>query len=234
MSTHTIHRRPQLHHQDNKGNADFGGAEWDSQHWKYADELEVSIFHPRSVSNHPQTRCRVLYDKHFLYWSFIVKDCWVRAGELEFQGPVCRDSCVEFFIQPGAGAAYFNFEVNCIGTLQLFYIEDPTRTKTGFGKATPVSATDAADIQIWTSIQERPYLPENDEPMEWRMDAAVPFDLFRKHVPGFSPPIQGTEWKGNFYKCADDSSHPHWASWAPIGNELNFHVPQYFGALRFA
>ena len=38
----------------------------------------------------------------------------------------------------------------------------------------------------------------------------------------------------NFFKCADDSSHPHWASWAPIGEALNFHQPQYFAPLRFA
>ncbi len=223
-------------HQPEHGNAsyDFCGGSWDKEPWTYAEDLEVTFFHPHSQSTHPQTRCRVLYDNRFLYWSFIVQDRWVRARELEFQGPVCRDSCVEFFAQPAAGTGYFNFEVNCIGTLHVSCIEDPTRTKDGFRKATPVSASDAAGIQIGTSIRERPYLPENSAPLEWRMDAAVPFDLFGKYIPEFTPPVAGTGWRGNFYKCADDSSHPHWASWAPIGDDLNFHVPQYFGELRFA
>ena len=33
-------------------------------------------------------------------------------------------------------------------------------------------------------------------------------------------PTLSRGWRGNFYKCADESSHPHWASWAPIGPEL--------------
>ncbi|MFH2113573.1 MAG: carbohydrate-binding family 9-like protein [Spirochaetota bacterium] len=240
MSTYIINRVPRIHSRDSntgsgsRESSGYGWTSWNSPPWKHAEELEVSFFHPGSKSTHPNTRCKVLYDKSFLYWSFRVEDRWVRARFLEYQDPVCRDSCVEFFVQPAQEAGYFNFELNCIGTMQLFYIEDPTRTKTGFMKATPISATDAAGIQIRASIQERPYLPENHEPMEWWMDAAVPFSLFSKHVPEFTPPVPGTEWRGNFYKCADDSSHPHWAAWAPIGDELNFHVPQYFGTLRFA
>jgi hypothetical protein len=41
-------------------------------------------------------------------------------------------------------------------------------------------------------------------------------------------------WCGNLFKCADESSNPHWASWNPIGEELNFHDPRYFASIRFA
>ena len=214
--------------------AGFGGKAWKDGIWKAAADLELSFFHPLSSTTHPRTYCRVTYDRDFLYWSFIVKDRWVRAHYMEYQDPVCQDSCVEFFVQPVQEAGYFNFEVNCIGTLQLLYIEDSARTQTGFMKATPVAADNAAGIKIWTSITERPYLPENQEPMQWRIDAAVPFSLFSTYIPGFIPPRPRTVWRGNFYKCADDSSHPHWASWAPIGNKLNFHVPECFGILEFA
>jgi hypothetical protein len=237
MNSYMIHRVPQSQmspHPLSTGiSTFFRGTDWDSPPWNAAADLAIPFFHPRSESTHPQTRGKVLYDNSFLYWSFMVNDRWVRAAHLAYQDPVCKDSCVEFFAQPARGKGYFNFEVNCIGTMQVLYIEDPTRTETGFQKATPVSVSDAADIQIWTSIRERPYLPENQDPLEWRMDAIVPFDLFRKYIPGFNPPGPGAEWRGNFYKCADNSSHPHWASWAPIGDELNFHVPQYFGTLGF-
>jgi len=46
--------------------------------------------------------------------------------------------------------------------------------------------------------------------------------------------LAGTEWRANCFKCADETSHPHWASWAPIGEALNFHQPQYFGVFHFA
>lgn len=233
MQAYTIHRVRTLNDKDGSMPGGYGGVHWESEPWKSAETLEVSHFHPHSASTHPQTTCKVLYDDSYLYWSFMVLDRWVRAEHLAYQDPVCRDSCVEFFVQPVQTAAYFNFEVNCIGTMQLFYMEDPTRTETGFVKATPIAHHDASDIHIWTSIQKRPFLPENQEPLQWRMDAAVPFELFNKYVPRFSPPAPGTEWMGNFYKCADDSSRPHWAAWAPIGRELNFHVPHYFGRLRF-
>ena len=40
-------------------------------------------------------------------------------------------------------------------------------------------------------------------------------------------------WFDTFFKCADESSHPHWASWSPLGAELNFHTPEYFQELYF-
>jgi hypothetical protein len=44
----------------------------------------------------------------------------------------------------------------------------------------------------------------------------------------------GQRWRANCFKCADQSSHPHWASWAPIGEVLNFHQPASFGVFEFA
>jgi hypothetical protein len=44
---------------------------------------------------------------------------------------------------------------------------------------------------------------------------------------------KGNLWRANFYKCGDDTSHPHWAAWSPV-DELNFHLPRCFGRLGFA
>jgi len=214
------------------------GGDWTLPEWKEAHTLSVASFHPQSSNHHPQVTCKVLYDDAKLYWSFFVRDRYVLAEKLEYQSQVCEDSCVEFFIHPAGASGYFGFETNCIGTMLLKYIEDPTRTPTGFVKATRVPEADVTGVMVWHSISERPYLPENPEPLEWRVDVSVPFDLFGKYIPNFTPPIStprapGTLWKGNFFKCADKSSHPHWASWAPTGEALNFHVPRYFGELRF-
>jgi len=38
-------------------------------------------------------------------------------------------------------------------------------------------------------------------------------------------------FRGNFFKCGDETSHPHWASWSPISEELNFHRPETFGSI---
>jgi hypothetical protein len=47
-------------------------------------------------------------------------------------------------------------------------------------------------------------------------------------------PVVGQRWRVNAFKCGDETSHPHWASWAPIGEALNFHQPEYFGWLELA
>jgi hypothetical protein len=44
--------------------------------------------------------------------------------------------------------------------------------------------------------------------------------------------IGGQSWRGNFFKCAEEISHPHWASWSPV-DELNFHLPRCFGTIHF-
>ena len=48
------------------------------------------------------------------------------------------------------------------------------------------------------------------------------------------PGMQDQTWRANFYKCGDATSHPHWASWNPIGEKLSFHKPEYFGEIVFA
>lgn len=201
--------------------------------WERAEVVKVEHFHPASVSQHPMTECRILYNQEGFRFSFQVQDRWVRAQAMNYQDQVCLDSCVEFFVQAVGAPGYFNFEVNCIGTLLLSYIEDPRRRSTGFVKATPVRTQDAALITIESSIKQRPFLPEHTEPFTWNVDVSVPFEIFSAYFPNFQIPRPGTEWRGNFFKCADETSHPHWASWAPIGEELNFHVPRYFGKLVF-
>lgn len=41
----------------------------------------------------------------------------LRAQALEDNGPVWEDSCCEFFVADPADGTYYNFELNCIGTL---------------------------------------------------------------------------------------------------------------------
>jgi hypothetical protein len=53
---------------------------------------------------------------------------------------------------------------------------------------------------------------------------------------GFTGPLEGLSgwtWRANFYRCADDSSHPHWGYWAKIGDRLDFHQPDRVGGIIF-
>jgi hypothetical protein len=73
--------------------------------------------------------------------------------------------------------------------------------------------------------------PELKEPKDWTLNFFIPFSIFTPYI-GEQRPKPGDSWKCNFYKCAEDVSHPHWAAWAPV-DEFNFHLPRCFGTLRF-
>jgi hypothetical protein len=189
-----------------------------------AEEGRVECVRPESSAHHPETRFQVLHDGTALYVQFCVKDAHVRSVQTEYQGPVYTDSCVEFFVQPVTGKGYFNFEINAGGTLLLTYIEDPTRVPGGFVKFTHVGDSWGRQVQIRSSL---PRVVEPERATEWSLRVRIPFALF-EHYTGVKA---DNEWRGNFYKCGDETSHPHWMAWSPV-SALNFHLPECFGSLR--
>lgn len=200
--------------------------------WERAAIAPVAIFHPRSKSRHPRVEARLLYDEEALFLRFEVDDRYVRSVRTNYQDGVCRDSCVEFFVEPKAGFGYFNFEINAGGTLLLWYITDCTRTEKGFREAVEVPAEVAATLEIAHSLPAV-VEPEIQEPVSWTIGVRIPVALFERYV-GTLRPLSGQSWRANFYKCADETSHPHWISWQPVGEPLNFHKPERFGQLQFA
>ena len=205
---------------------------WDSPLWQQADEARIDRFHAASSSHRPDARARLLHDAANLYLRFRVEDCYVVATHAKFQDPVWRDSCVEFFVQPRSTSGYFSFEINCGGVLLSYYIEDPTRTADGFAKFTRLAMEHGRQIHITHSMPSI-VAPEQAGPVVWHIGCRIPLAVLEAYT-GPLGSLAGQMWRGNFCKCADGSSHPHWASWAPIGETLNFHQPGCFAALRFA
>lgn len=205
---------------------------WDHPAWSNAATLEVAHFHPRSSDHRPVTQARVLYDNSAIYVFFKVQDRYVRSVATQYQDSVCKDACVEFFVQPGDRSGYFNFEMNCGGVVLLYYIEDPEIVGGRFKKQGPVDKAHFDRMRIYHSMPLT--VPEElPGPLEWKVAYSIPLDLIEAHV-GPLGELAGQRWRGNFYKCASDTSHPHWACWSPIEEQLNFHQPRYFGDLEFA
>ncbi|MBX7256663.1 MAG: carbohydrate-binding family 9-like protein [Candidatus Hydrogenedentes bacterium] len=199
---------------------------WDGPSWNKANTIAIKNWYPKNVEHRPETEAKVLYDTSGLYVMFRVRDRYVRAVTTDYQGPVCTDSCVEFFVEPREGKGYFNFEINCIGTLLLCYIEDPTRTADGFVKYTKIPKELGSLVQIRSSLKG-PLSEELTEPTEWTLAYHVPWKVLESYVGPIGDPA-GQTWRANFFKCGDKTSHPHWGTWSPIGEQLNFHQPRYF------
>lgn len=197
--------------------------------WDRAERAQVDRYPWRKPDDPPPPRAevRLLYSPERLYVRFHALERSIVGRNLEYQGPVCQDSCVEFFVSP-AGPDYLNFETNCVGTLLLFRCKP-------YRRFAPVAAETAAGIRIATSLPKGRAIPEPAPgPAEgYVVEYSVPFSLFSEET-GCAVPRPGTVWKANFYKCADLGPEPAWGSWSPVGApKPDFHCPEYFGELRF-
>ena len=208
-----------------------GREDWSDPFWTSAETLEVQHFRPESSDHRPQTSARLLYDASGIHGIFRVQDRHVRCVRTRYMDAVWKDSCVEFFAQPRADQGYFNFEFNCGGAFLCCYITNPERTPEGwFKEFTRIPAQIGQRIHARSSLPQR-VEPEITVPVEWRLRFFIPFTLF-EHYLGPLGQMGGQVWRGNFFKCADETSHPHWAAWSPV-DEFNFHRPNCFGSLRF-
>jgi hypothetical protein len=205
-------------------------ATWDDPVWEPAPPLPIAHFRAEGSDHRPVVAARLLYDAEALFGIFRVEDRFVRCVRTRYSEPVYKDSCVELFLEPPGGRGYFNFEWNAGGTLLASHVVDPARTPTGLRDARPLAEEEARQVLVRTSLP-RVIDPEVRDPLTWTLSFALPFRLMEPYV-GPARPSAGDRWRANLYKCADDSSHPHWASWAPL-DERNFHLPRSFGVLRF-
>jgi hypothetical protein len=204
---------------------------WNGPAWSDIPCLVIAAFRPEGSTHRPVTRVKLVYDLDGIFGLFQVQDNYVRCIRTRYQERVYKDSCVEFFVQPKPASGYFNFEFNCGGALLASYITDSTRVQDGFKAWVHLSEKDARRLRIYHSMPTV-VEPELAEETIWYIEFFIPFALFEAHAGPIS--IQkGDVWRANFYKCADETSHPHWGAWSAV-DEVNFHLPRCFGSIGFA
>lgn len=202
--------------------------DWDKQQWQDINPVRLENFMGERPVHFPETEFRLCYDEKYIYVIFRVKDRYVRAVASQTNGKVWLDSCVEFFFTPGPDVdqGYFNLETNCGGTI-LFKHNSLNMGLSGF-----VDTTDCSQIKIVHSLPEI-ITEEIQEPLTWTLEYRLPLEIIEKYMQ-LEKPAPGVEWRANFYKCADMSSHPHWLTWTKVDfPSPKFHLPAYFGWLVF-
>jgi hypothetical protein len=67
----------------------------------------------------------------------------------------------------------------------------------------------------------------------WQVTAEMPLKLLKKLLGCDSLPFGGGyTFKGNFYKCGDETAVAHYGMWNYVGTETpDFHRPEFFGTL---
>lgn len=202
---------------------------WDKPAWQAVEAIELARYMGERPTHFPKVRAKVMYDDDNLYVIFRVEDRYVRAVAKQHQDSVCRDSCVEFFFVPGIDTTkgYFNLEMNCGGTM-LFHFQVVPRK----GQVL-IPPQELARIEVAPSMP-RIVEPELPDPTTWTVEYRLPTDFLTKYCLSAQRPAPGVIWRANFYKCADESSHPHWLTWSEVKRPRpDFHVPEFFGTLVF-
>ena len=205
-------------------------APFDAPCWAEAEVMCVDHKYVEGTDHTPDVKFKLQYDDEGLYGLFEVHDHYVRCANTKFQSGVCTDSCLEFFVRPGAGAGYQNFEINASGTMLCMHITNAGRTEKGFIEYRFLTAEEVKDMKIFHTLPDK-IDPEITGPQVYRLGWFIPFSLF-KHLNGAPVPVAGTVWRANIYKCGDCTSHPHWQSSTPL-RAVNYHVPDEFGKIVF-
>ncbi|WP_319549161.1 carbohydrate-binding family 9-like protein [Desulfogranum marinum] len=201
---------------------------WDAFPWKDLSSNLMQNHMGNKPVHFPGVEVKVAYDSMAIYLLFRVEDRYVRAVARSHQDDVYKDSCVEFFFTPGPDVSqgYFNIEMNCGGTMLFHFQKAPGK------KRIIMPVNECNQIAVAHSLPKR-VDPEIKNFVVWTVAYRVPLVLLKKYCDVVKPATQSF-WRVNFYKCADNTSHPHWLTWAPV--ELpypNFHHPSSFGFLYF-
>ena len=203
--------------------------DWDIPPWQEIIPEQLTNYMGEKPGHFPKTEVKIGYGEDAVHVLFRVEDRYVRAVAEADQDSVCRDSCVEFFFTPGpdVSVGYFNLEMNCGGTM-LFHFHPGEG-----GEALVIPRGDCTRIARTHSLP-RIVEPEISTPLTWIAGFSIPIALLEKYCR-VNAPAPGAVWRGNFYKCGDGTSHPHWLTWAPADYPRpNFHLPRSFGVLQFA
>lgn len=184
---------------------------------------EISNFPwERDCDSHPESHAGIFAVEgegiHAVLWSFeedVLCNCAKRDD------PVYTDSCLEVFLMPVEGDnRYINFEANKNGV----YLSE-----IGTCREDRVFIKSLTDLE---PIIETMEITENGK-TAWGYEIIIPEKLISA-LYGTNYHISESTVKGNFYKCAELSSNPHFGTFFPVKTEKpDFHRPEFFGDIEF-
>jgi len=193
--------------------------------WRAIPALTIGHYLWMKNGYEPPVEVRVGYSARYLYVRFDVREKKVRVRYTGFQDPVYKDSCVEFFVDmfPGLKLGYLNFEANAAGAFLVAFGPDRHSRR-------PLGKDDLRGFQASGSVKG----PVDGEVAagRWALAYRIPLDLFRRIYGREIRP--GQRAAGNFYKCGDKLTEPHYLTWDVVGTPApDYHQPGYFGQLKF-
>ncbi len=140
-----------------------------------------------------------------------------KAVHTEWFSDVYKDSCLEFFAAfDAANPAYINIEINSVGASLIALGKDRYAR-------TPIDTLISKPFDVQAEVEEG----------KWHVTVHIPLSDLEK-IYGIKPEIftVGYAFRGNFYKCGDETAIEHYGMWNPVGTaEPDYHRPEFFGTL---
>lgn len=208
-----------------------------------------------------RTRAKVLWDDEYLYVGAEIEEPHLWGTLTSRDAIVYRDDDFEVFLDPdGDGKAYYEIEVNALGTVLDLFMDRPYKEG---GRAT----IDWDLLGLSVAVQLAGTLNDpSDQDRGWSVEMAIPWTELvppiqaggtqprtglSAYPQGGGPPRPGDTWRFNFsrvdwpleileegYRKATPthqvSRHPeaNWV-WSPQG-AIDMHIPSRWGVVRFA
>lgn len=171
----------------------------------------------------PEVSFKIMHNNDCIFLQYFVMENEIMALVAEDNGPVSTDSCVEFFMLLNDESYYYNAEFSCIGKTLLAFRKE----RQGAVRA---DSSIIRQIKKFPSLGADPIEKKQGE-FQWDLLVAIPVTAYwNSGLKSF----KGLKAKGNFYKCGDGLTTPHYLSWKPIFTEKpDFHTPQFFCDIEF-
>lgn len=163
-------------------------------------------------------KCDLNIKKDLISLKFQIVEPSVRAENCGFNQKVWEDSCVEIFLTID-GTNYYNFEINCIGSVLGAYGKERLNRQFIDEKLLKL-------IKVRSTLGKIPF-GAISTPANYDIDIKIPTEIF---IFDIDPDIK--KIRGNIYKCADRSPTPHYMYLHEITTEKpDFHRPEFFRKL---
>jgi hypothetical protein len=190
-----------------------------------------------------KTRCKMIWDKDYLYIAAEIKDPHIWANVKNHDEVIFQDNDFEIFIDPDNNThQYFEIEVNAINTVWDLFMNKPYRNNAG-GMDSWESGLRSA-VKVQGTVND-----PTDKDKGWTVEFAIPYKAFT--VAGkIKSPEEGETWRINFSRVQWDTQvsdgkyvkekdatgkdlpERNWV-WSPQGL-INMHYPERWGYLKFS
>ncbi|MFH1765848.1 MAG: carbohydrate-binding family 9-like protein [Gemmatimonadota bacterium] len=222
----------------------LGESAWATAPW--TEEFVDILGHEAPVPPF-RTRAKILWDDEHLYIGAEMEEPHLWATLQDRDAIIYQDDDFEVFLDPdGDGLAYFEIEINAMGTVFDLFMNKPYnqggRAEIGW---------DAAGLVTGVSLMGTLNDP-TDHDRGWTVEMAIPWSSLIPpgHDDHVLPPNLGDSWRVNFssvdwplevvdgaYRKTEtptrENPHPesNWV-WSPQF-AVNMHLPEMWGVVRF-